>query len=136
MDKSLFVERMLGAENLTDELEDSQADWLIKWGIARLDQALLLAAKNDPEAAGNQANALMAVVRKINRMAGRRQAADPESLANEFAALNALFDSAFGGNRRSSPEEYRQAAERLAAMDAQPAVEFLTEWGKSGSLER
>jgi len=132
MDKSQFVERMLGAENLTDELEDLQADWLLKWGIARLDQALLLAAENDPEAAGNQTNALMAVLRKINRMAGGRQGADPESLANEFAALNALFNSAFGGDRQSSPEECRQAAEHLAAMDAQPAVEFLTGWGKLG----
>jgi hypothetical protein len=129
MEKSLYVERMLGAENLTDELEDLQADWLLNWGVARLDRALKLATAGDPESAGAQVNALMAVMRKINRMAGARQSADPESLAADFAALNRLFNAAFGGDRNVTPEECQAAARQLVVLPAQKAVEFLAEWG-------
>jgi hypothetical protein len=129
MEKSLYVERMLGTENLTDELEDLQADWLLNWGVTRLDRALLLAAADDTESAGIQVNALMAVMRKINRITGARRSADPEALAADFAALNRLFNAAFGGDREVTLEECRAAAGQVAALSAQGAVEFLAEWG-------
>jgi len=128
MEKELFIERMLGVENLTDELEDEPADWLLKWGIARLDQVLKPAGE-DPEAAGGRVNALMAVMRKINRMTGARQQADAESLAADFAALDGLFAAAFESGRSPSESECRAAAAHLAQLDPQPALEFLTGWG-------
>jgi hypothetical protein len=128
MGKELYVERMLGVENLTDELEDPQANWLLNWGVARLD-AVLKAAGGDPEAAGNKVNALMAVMRKINRMAGARQSAGAEALADDFLALNGLFTTAFGSERVVTASECQAAAGRLATLSAQQAVEYLAEWG-------
>lgn len=127
MEKGRFVERMLEIENLTDELEDGQANWLLNWGISRLDQVLLGAA--DAEAGGDRANALMAVMRKINRMTGARGTADAETLADEFAALSGLFSAAFGKETVVTAAECSLAAARLAKLSPQEAVEYLAAWG-------
>ena len=127
MEKDIFVERMLEVENLTDELEDAQANWLLNWGISRLDGVLQGAA--DAEAGGDKANALMAVMRKINRMAGARRKADPETLAGDFAALSNLFSTAFGIEVAATPAECGLAAARLPKLSHQEAVEYLAVWG-------
>jgi hypothetical protein len=41
MDKTIFKDRILETKNLTDELEDADADWLLNWGINVLDQVLI-----------------------------------------------------------------------------------------------
>ncbi len=94
MNKERFKERILETENLTDELEDDDANWLIDWGIARLDTVLQGAA--DEETAGNRVNALMAVMRKINRIAGSYARQSPQDLAGELAALRDLFAAVSG----------------------------------------
>ena len=127
MDKSRYVERMLGVENLTDELEDDQADWLLKWGVARMDDALAVAG-DDPEAAGNQANALMAVMRKINRLTAARQRADMDTLVEGLVELSELIGAAFSSPCEVTPDECRAAAALFGAMTDQEAVEFLAFW--------
>jgi hypothetical protein len=127
MEKDRFVERMLEVENLTDELEDDQANWLLHWGISRLDQVLEGAA--DADAAGEKANALMAVMRKINRMTGARTTVDPETLGQDFATLSGLFAAAFGKATIVTPAECSLAAARLAKLSHQEAVEYLAAWG-------
>ncbi len=94
MDKERFKERILETENLTDELEDADANWLLDWGTARLDT--VLRGVKDEETAGNRVNALMAVMRKINRITGSYAGQSPEALAEDLAALRDLFAAAFG----------------------------------------
>jgi hypothetical protein len=126
MDKERFVERMLETENLTDELEDSDADWLLNWGTGQVDQALQGIA--DEEAAGKRVNALMAVMRKINRMTGSRQRRSAEDLAADLLALTGLFSDAFGTARQTSQQERSAAAARLATLPTGEALELLTGW--------
>jgi len=76
----------------------------------------------------------MAVMRKINRMAGARQRAPAETLADDFLALNGLFTAAFGGEQAVTPAECLEAAGRLAALSAQQAVEYLANWGQQGRM--
>jgi len=127
MEKDRFVERMLEIENLTDELEDVQANWLLNWGISRLDQVLQGAA--DAEAGGDKANALIAVMRKINRMTGARGTAGSETLADDLSALSGLFSAAFGKEYVVNAAECSLAAARLAKLSPQQAVEYLAAWG-------
>ena len=127
MEKDMFVERMLEIENLTDELEDDQANWLLNWGISRLDQVLQGAA--DAEAGGDKANALIAVMRKINRMTGARGTAGSETLADDLSALSGLFSAAFGKEYVVTAAECCLAAARLAKLSPQQAVEYLAAWG-------
>ena len=127
MEKDMFVERMLEIENLTDELEDDQANWLLNWGISRLDQVLQEAT--DAEAGGDKANALIAVMRKINRMTGARGTAGSETLADDLSALSGLFSAAFGKEYVVTAAECSLAAARLAKLSPQQAVEYLAAWG-------
>ena len=127
MEKDMFVERMLEIENLTDELEDDQANWLLNWGISRLDQVLQGAA--DAEAGGDKANTLIAVMRKINRMTGARGTAGSETLADDLSALSGLFSAAFGNEYVVTAAECSLAAARLAQLSPQQAVEYLAAWG-------
>lgn len=127
MEKDMFVERMLEIENLTDELEDDQANWLLNWGISRLDQVLQGAA--DAEAGGDKANALIAVMRKINRMTGARGTAGSETLADDLSALSGLFSAAFGKEYVVTAAKCSLAAARLAKLSPQQAVEYLAAWG-------
>jgi hypothetical protein len=130
MDKERFVERMLETENLTDELEDSDANWLLDWGTGQLDQ--VLQGIVDEEAAGNRVNALMAVMRKINRMTGSRQRRPAVDLSADLLALTGLFSDAFGTARQASQEERSAAATRLATLPTHAALDLLTGWGGQG----
>jgi hypothetical protein len=94
MDTERFVERILETENLTDELEDADANWLLDWGIGRLDR--VLRGAEDVETAGTRVNALMAVMRKINRIMGSYADKSPQRLAEDLADLHGLFNAAFG----------------------------------------
>jgi len=127
MEKEIYVERLLETENLTDELEDQDANWLLEWGIARLDRAL--EGATDEETAGSRVNALMAVMRKINRVAGSRTERTPEDLAEDLTALTGLFEAAFGSARRRAPSEAEAAAARLPGLPTRQALELLIGWG-------
>jgi hypothetical protein len=48
MDRQTASERITETENLTDGLEDDDANWLLDWGIARVDR--LLAGITDEDA--------------------------------------------------------------------------------------
>ncbi len=126
MDIDRYKERILETENLTDELEDDEANWLLDWGVARLDD--VLGDIDDEEAAGNQVNALMAVIRKVNRITGSYSDKDPESLAQELIALAELHRQAFGQHAAAflilQPEI---DAARLGGLTPRQVVEFLTQ---------
>ena len=127
MEKERFVERMLETENLTDELEDEDANWLLNWGIQRLDE--VIEAIEDEEVAGSRVNALMAVVRKINRIAGSYTRKDAQALASDLAELDQLFSAAFLSDSPSGSEkitaDQEAAAAALAQMPTRQALETL-----------
>ena len=129
MEKKRFVDRILETENLTDELEDAEAKWLLDWGIARLDA--VLEGITDPDAAGEQVNALMAVMRKINRIVGNYSSKDPKELAEDLAALKDLHAQAFKPAglqpRAVSTGSTETDAARLSRLSPREALEFLTQ---------
>jgi hypothetical protein len=128
MDKQLFVDRILETENLTDELEDAEANWLINWGISQLDS--LLVAVSDEEQAGEKVNALMATMRKLNRFAGRRQDKDIDDLAAELAGISGLFANTFDLDQEPTEEACQLAARQISWMESNLQVlNFLTRWG-------
>jgi|GEM_PF-1937662 len=128
MDIKIFKDRILESENLTDELEDSDANWLINWGISLLDPLLLNV--EDEETAGEVVNALMAVMRKINRICGGRQSKSVTELALDLEKLSGLFAVAFKDASLPNPNECEAAAVRLASIQTTTqALEFLTSWG-------
>jgi hypothetical protein len=127
MEKERFIERMLETENLTDELEDRDANWLLDWGIGMLDQALEGIAGD--EAAGGKVNALMAVMRKINRITGNRENRDTQNLAADLLTLTGLFEAAFGAARPVTAAECAAAAAQLPALPSRQSLELLTAWG-------
>jgi hypothetical protein len=128
MDRRLFVDRILESENLTDELEDSDAKWLLTWGIDRLDQ--MLSGISDEETANEKVTALMAVMRKINRIVGWRQQKEPEDLASDLETLGSLFANAFDQDQESSEQACLSAAKQTINLTTnQEALAFLTRWG-------
>ncbi len=123
MDKERFTERILETENLTDELEDTDANWLLDWGITRLD--LVLKGAKDDETAGSRVNALMAVMRKINRITGSYSGQSPQMLAGDLSALHDLFVAAFGPQDIAANARSNAGANASAgAANATPAASF------------
>lgn len=127
VDKKLLIGRMLESENLTDELQDADAQWLLDWGINRLDQVLQGVLREDE--ANERVTALMGVLRKINRMVGARSSKDPEALAADCMALAALFAQAFDFEPHINQDQYAAAATQLPQGTTHQALEFLSGWG-------
>jgi hypothetical protein len=127
MDKQLYVDRMLESENLTDELQDADARWLLDWGIRQLDRALQGAAGEDE--ADEKVTALMGALRKINRVLGAREAKSQEDLAADCLALASLYAQAFGFEPAASQAQCDAAAAQLSQGTTRQALEFLTGWG-------
>lgn len=126
VDPKPYIERMLEIENLTDELEDRQARQLLEWGTAQLNR--LLQSYTEPDLAGEKANALYAVLRKINRLHGARADKEPAALVSDLAALAELAAGAYGVSPRQTPADCETAAARLPALEADPALALLTAW--------
>src|ERR1041385_8939475 len=105
MDRQLLIDRLLEAENLTDNLEDDAANTLIKWGIGQIDH--LIKGVNDEEVAGDKVNDLMALMRGINSTAGNPSAASQEKLHE----LLERYAQTFGKAHQIRSEERRVGKE-------------------------
>ncbi len=116
MDHQAAVDRILETENLTDGLEDDEANWLLNWGIGYL--PALIGALEDEEAAGAKVNELMAVMRKINQIVADREAAASADLAEAIMDLAVAYARAFGSVR---PLDSKAALNLAAILSAQPA---------------
>ena len=130
MNTERFVERILETENLTDELEDDLAQRLLDWGIARL--PALLAGIEDVEAGGARVNALMALMRSINRMAPGIPGADPVRLANELGRLDELARALYPQALPREPQALLDTALALSALDRGTGFDFLLGWPPEG----
>ena len=122
MDRQLLIDRLLEAENLTDNLEDEDANILIKWGVAQIDH--LVDGLEDEEAAGEKVNDLMQLMRTINSTAGNPSAASHEKLLK----LIEQHAQTFGKAHQMDEDERKAVTEKLSKMQPGQAVKYLLEW--------
>lgn len=118
-DPQNFIDRMLEVENLTDSLEDEDADYFLNWGIAKLKEQLEKTDDND--AAGEYTNDLMCFMRTLNQIAGNLEYIQPE----ELAELAACRQRALGSEQGLTKARFGDAATILKTMAQRQAVEYL-----------
>ena len=94
MDRQTAIDRITETENLTDGLEDDDANWLLDWGIAQVDG--LVTGIKDEDAAGEKLNQLMSVMRTLNQIAADRAAKPPDALAGDIRTFLERYQQAFG----------------------------------------
>ncbi len=124
--EDIFKDRILETENLTDNLEDEEANVLLDWGIGQLPG--LIQGIDDPDQAGDKVNALMAFMRKINRLLDGYTDKPGEILSADFAELMDLYNAAFGTSNAKTTEDCMSAAMSLVELPSQQALDFLLAW--------
>jgi hypothetical protein len=101
MDRQTAIDRITETENLTDGLEDDDANWLLDWGIAQVDG--LVTGIKDEDAAGEKLNQLMSVMRTLNQIAADRAAKAPDALAGDIRTFIERYQQAFGAPKAATP---------------------------------
>jgi hypothetical protein len=101
MDRQTAIDRITETENLTDGLEDDDANWLLDWGIAHVDG--LVTGIEDEDAAGKKLNQLMSVMRTLNQIAADRAARPPDALAGDIRTFLERYQQAFGAPKAATP---------------------------------
>jgi hypothetical protein len=122
VDRQVLIDRLLESENLTDNLEDEDANDLIKWGIAQIDR--LLEGINDDETAWTKITHLTSLMRQINSIAGNPSTLSPEKLLNLLEQYTQTFDKA----HQISEDERKAVTEKLSRMQPGEAMKYLLEW--------
>jgi hypothetical protein len=123
MDKQHFMDLLTETENLTDELQDSDARWLMNWGIYQLED--ILHGVEEDETASRRVNALMSVMRKINTMAGSYTHQSLPERVEDFADLYDRYVQAFVPTG-SQIADFQSAAEHIENLSVRQVLEFLT----------
>jgi hypothetical protein len=118
-DPQIFIDKMLEVENLTDALEDEEADILLNWGVEQLKKRLVKIEDN--EAAGEYTNTLMGFMRMVNQIAGDRENIQQENLVQ----LAELRQKAFGLEQELAAKAYGDISSRIKGMSSRQAVEYL-----------
>src|SRR6185437_11547059 len=123
MDENLAIERISETENLTDGLEDDDANWLLQWGTSRVGK--LIAGIADDDAAGEKVNQLMAVMRSLNAIVADRAAETPAQLGASIQALRDQYGAAFGSVAPHSEDEIAHLGGALSTMTARDVMQRL-----------
>jgi hypothetical protein len=123
MNEKRAIERILETENLTDGLEDDDADWLLKWGIGYVHG--LIDGIEDDESAGEKISDLMAVMRKLNQIAADRTAKPVEALAEDVKVLVSHHAKAFGKARPLHAGDSQRAAAAIRQKSPRETMQFL-----------
>jgi hypothetical protein len=123
MKEERAIERILETENLTDSLEDADADWLLKWGISFVHG--LLDGVEEDESAGEKVSDLMAVMRTLNQIAADRGVKPAESLAEDIKALADRYARAFGRARTLNAGDAKRAATAIRQKTPRETMQFL-----------
>lgn len=123
MDADFFIGRILETENLTDNLEDADAKKLLNWGIQHVGALI-----GDPSSAHDNVNALMGLLRQINRIAPDAASKDPQALAADLAALAEAAERTLGVSPPRDGEALHNLAVSLAAMPPAQAIDTLIQW--------
>lgn len=126
MDHQVLIDRLLESENLTDNLEDDDANTLINWGVAQIKP--LVKGITDEEAAGEKVNQLMSLMRQINSIAGNLSTVSEEKIQMLLEQFTQTFDK----DHHVSDEELKTVAEKLSQMQPGEAVNYLLDWMHSG----
>jgi hypothetical protein len=121
-DPQNFIDRMLETENLSEYLEDEDADYLINWGVAQLKENI--GKIEDINAAGEYTNDLMGFMRILNQIAGNLDNIQQDKLVQ----LAGRRQKAFGPGRELAPEEYGAVTSCLEAMTPRQALDYLLQW--------
>lgn len=131
MDQQMAVDRILETENLTANLEDSDANWLLDWGIGHVPR--LIGRIKDDEAAGTKVNELMAVMRKLNQIAADRAEKPTEELDKDIKELAALYSKAFGEIRKLGVDDFKQAVGEIRKKSPLETMQYLIDFVAKGS---
>jgi len=123
MDVSEAKDRMLEVENLTDALEDDDANWLLDWGTKQVGP--LIQGIADDDQAGEKVNQLMGVMRSVNRITGDRNAAPPDELADDIHQLVDKYNAAFGTSVSPSDDEIKALVGRIGTLSEHDAMQAL-----------
>jgi len=125
VDPQNFIDRLLESENLTDYLEDEDAQYLIDWGVARLKEGLQ--NMEDPQAAGDYSTRLMGFLRTLNQLAGNLADLEPDGLTQ----LVERYQAAFAKPSAMDPAGYPKVIASLVEMPPRQAIEYLLTWLES-----
>lgn len=123
MDEQFFISRLLETENLTDNLEDADANALLDWGVGQIGRLIA-----DPLSAGEKVNGLMAVLRKINHLIPDIGVKSPQELAIALADLAQAVGAAFEWTPPSNAAYLQSLAESLRTATTPEAIQALLEW--------
>ena len=123
MDVADAKERMLEVENLTDALEDDDANWLLDWGAKQVGP--LIQGIADDDQAGEKVNQLMGVMRSINRITGDRNAAPPDELTDDVHQLVDKYNAAFSTSISPSDEQIKALVGRIATLNERDTMQAL-----------
>src|SRR4029077_16396034 len=121
-DKQTAIDRITENENLTDNLEDDEANWLIDWGINKATEAVV--SIRDEGAAGDKLDAVMSVMRKLNQIVGSKDAKQPTALAEDIRALATMHADAFGATPTLTVPSLDDAAKQVKQKSPQEALEY------------
>jgi hypothetical protein len=122
----ILTDRILENENLTSNLEDEAADRLLRWGTSRVES--LVQGMDDEEQAGEAVNALMAVMRKVNRIAGNTESAVAEEIVPDLETLLELYAKVSGQAGPAEPADLQATATQLAGASTEQALNTLLDW--------
>ncbi|MFZ6026888.1 MAG: hypothetical protein ACOYYS_04155 [Chloroflexota bacterium] len=126
MNTQTYKERLLENENLTADLEDPEADWLLQWGVSQI--PIVTDGVTDEAFAGEKISALATFIRRTGRTVVRRNRRTPEELADALRELGNFYARAFGACRLLSPDDYLRAAIRLQALSTLEGLQTIVQW--------
>jgi hypothetical protein len=115
----LAIDRITESENLTDNLDDDSANWLINWGIESARK--LIASSTDKEMADVTINRLMAVMRKLNKITANLQNVQ----IAELQSLTESYQNAFGLTTKHNDDQYQVITSELQKMTPLDAIKYL-----------
>jgi hypothetical protein len=118
MFNQLAIDRITETENLTDNLDDDTAEWLINWGIESARK--LIGSSTDKEVADVTINRIMAIMRKLNKIGANYQNVQLEELSSFTEAYNKAF-----GTTNHSNEQYQAVANEIKPMSSLDMIKSL-----------
>ena len=122
IDLKILTDRMLETENLTDNLEDDDAKYLLDWGVSQI--PIITSEMVDMEHASERVMLLMRAMRTLNRIAGNWPDLEPAYLAE----LLENYAGAYTVKLPASGADYKSALAAVSEMELRPALEYLIDW--------
>src|SRR5689334_10483619 len=103
-----LIDKILETENLTDGLEDDDADWLLHWGVGKVG-TVIANARNDQDA-GERVDRLMVVMRKLNQITADREVKSSSDHANDSQDFPSTYATAFGSAKNLTSTQLQSAS--------------------------